>query len=149
MEGDPGGHFFTKFLYQVVGFLLFYYPGLGVSEQRRRLLVGARCEGVEGLIMLKVKIYLILTFTSYGSDRDTCGGTCRGTGRRRLTRPRIRTPIRIAPMITTPIAAPGMTSASNMHRRGIAIISNGSNLGSCDMITNDFNMGTGTRKLGS
>lgn len=101
-------------------------------------------------MMLKVNMYITLTFTSYGSDRDTCGGTCRGTGRRRLTRPRMRTPMRIAPMITTPMRAGGTISGTtNIHRRGMAIISNTSKLGSCDMMYNDFNLGTGTRNLGS
>lgn len=102
-------------------------------------------------MMLKVDMYVILTFTSYGSDRDTCGGTCRGTGRRRLTRPRMRTPIRMAPIMTTPMRMGGTASTTgNIHRRGMAIISNGnSGLGSCDMIYNDFNLGTGTRNLGS
>lgn len=104
---------------------------------------------VGGLIILNVKLYMTLTFSSYGSDRDTCGGTCRGTGRRRLTRTptsRMRTaPIRTTPMMSTPIAATPITNP--IHRRGMRLISN-SNLGTCDMMYNDFNIGTGTRNLG-
>lgn len=106
--------------------------------------------GVGGLTMLKVKMYVTLTFSSYGSDRDTCGGTCRGTGRRRLTRPRAATPTRrITPIIATPMRMGIIRDTpTNVHRRGIAIMSNNADLGAFDMIYKTCDIGTGTRNIG-
>ncbi len=111
-------------------------------------------EDVGGFLMVNLNLYTTFTVASYGSSRDTCGGTCRGTGRRRIITIRrrpMRAPMAAARIMTirpiAPAAAPATSMGSiHMHARGMAMISNG-NLGTCDIIYKDFDLGTGTRNL--